>query len=95
MKEFNKRADGVSDFINRARADSSVDTDVKYMIHDLKVMVFEIDKMIKANNVNCIEALNRLSDVAYDLYNIGRPVYEKWGDYAYDKFDEMQDQLVP
>lgn len=95
MIEFNKRADSVDNFINRAKSSSDVDPDIKYLIHDLKVMVYNIENMINNEDMNCIEALQRLSDAAYDLDNLGRPIYDKWADYAYDKYQKMEDQITP
>lgn len=95
MIEFNRRAENVDSFIRRATKTPDADTDIKYMIQDLKSMVHHINEMVKHGDSDCIEAMVRLSDVGYDLLNVGRPVYDKWANYAYTEYDKIEDQLVP
>lgn len=93
--EFNRRASSVDDFIARAKRDPDTDADIKYLIHDLKVMTHKINEMFTSGDGEFLDSLDRMLSTGYDLADINRDPYYKWAKYVFEEYEKIDDKLAP
>lgn len=93
--EFNRKAAEVDNFINHAKADPSADADIKYMIQDLRSMVYKLNEMFTTGDGEFLDSLQRLFETGCDLADIGRDPYYRWAQYAFKEYNKIDDQLAP